>query len=352
MHTSTPIEELTAEQVARWLGLDGDLALTRTRIGTGQVAHCFRLELANKFGTAKRVVAKGPSSDETSRSTAALQRLYLRETSFYRELAPLLTTPTPACFHVEYGDDDSFLLLLDDLSPAQSVDQFDGLTLAQAEHGIDALASLHGPTRHLTHLFDAPWLRGASQALAPVHAVVLPAFFEQFLERYGALLDSDTDEIVRALGARISDFSGYHSPYECVVHGDFRTDNLLFDAGGGTVPLAVVDWQTVAVASPFLDVAYFLTTSLSDRDVVRYEEQLLARYLERMASYGVDVDPVIARQEFARYTLQPVVMLVAAAVIVERTDRGDRMFLEMIRRGAASARRWNALGELDRHVAT
>jgi len=26
-----------------------------------------------------------------------------------------------------------------------------------------------------------------------------------------------------------------------VIHGDYRTDNMLFDAAGGTIPLAVVD---------------------------------------------------------------------------------------------------------------
>jgi hypothetical protein len=45
-------------------------------------------------------------------------------------------------------------------------------------------------------------------------------------------------------------------------------------------------------------------------------------------------------------------MLVAAAVIVEQTPRGDEMFLTMIRRGAQAANRWNAFRELERHAAT
>ena len=60
----------------------------------------------------------------------------------------------------------------------------------------------------------------------------------------------------------------------------------------------------------------------------------------------------MARAEFARYTLQPVVMLVAASIIVERTERGDRMFLSMIRRAVTAARRWKALEELDRGAAS
>ncbi len=54
-----------------------------------------------------------------------------------------------------------------------------------------------------------------------------------------------------------------------VTHGDFRTDNLLFDGRGGDVPLATVDWQTVGHGSASLDVAYLLMTSLDDRDPSR-----------------------------------------------------------------------------------
>jgi len=58
----------------------------------------------------------------------------------------------------------------------------------------------------------------------------------------------------------------------------------------------------------------------------------------------------VARQEFSRYTLQPIVMLVAASVIVEQTERGDEMFLAMIDRAVIAATRWDAINELERHA--
>ncbi len=148
----------------------------------------------------------------------------------------------------------------------------------------------------------------------------------------------------------LQSFSDYVTPFPCVTHGDFRTDNLLIDACDGSVPLAVVDWQTVGVGSPILDVAYILTTSLTPDDSARDEFELLDFYLETMRDFGVDIPLEIARREFSRYTLQPIVMLVAASVIVEQTDRGDDMFLAMIERAVIAATRWDAIDELERHA--
>lgn len=344
-------EELTADFVADILGAPRGLTLRTTAIGAGQVARCLRLELLDDDQLIASAIAKGPSNDEVSRSTAAAQRLYLRETSFYQQLAPTISTPTPTCYFVERNEDDEFLLVLEDMTPTSSIDQFGGLSIEQAQLGLRALAGLHAPTRGLVELHQAEWLGGTATALAPLYQAVLPALFSTFIERYDDQLSDDMKSVVTQLGGRLADFSGYQSPYACVVHGDFRTDNLLFDGQDGVVPLAVVDWQTVSVSSPLLDVAYFITTSLDDEACRDYEHELLEHYLGVMSEFGAPLDAEQARREFARYTLQPVVMLVSAAVIVERTERGDRMFLEMIRRACVACQRWNAFSELDRHAA-
>ena len=343
-------EELSADFVAEVIGAPHGLTLRSTPIGAGQVARCLRLELFDGEELVASAIAKGPSDDEVSRSTAAAQRLYLRETSFYQQLAPEISTPTPTCYFVERNEHDEFLLILEDLTPTASIDQFGGLSVAQAQRGLSALAGLHAPTRNDLALHQADWLGGTATALAPLYQAVLPALFTTFLERYDEQLDDDVRAIVSTLGQRIADFSGYQSPYACVVHGDFRTDNLLFDGQGGVVPLCVVDWQTVSVSSPLLDVAYFITTSLDDEACAANEHDLLRYYLDEMDRLGAPLEEEQARREFARYTLQPVVMLVSAAVIVERTERGDRMFLEMIRRAVVACQRWRAFEELDRHV--
>ena len=345
------IENLDAAWVGEQLGIDDATSLSSTRVGSGQVAHCHRLRLTRSGEPPIDVIAKVPSSNDLSRATAAALHLYEREVAFYSELAAHIDTRTPRCYFAQRDENDNFLLLLEDLSPAADVDQFTGVTRDMARHGLEALAGLHGPTHARSDLRCAPWLAGVGQSLAPLYAAVLPSLFDQFLERYARRLDGATRETVEALKARLDLYGDYVTPHPCVTHGDFRAENLLIDAVGGTIPMAVVDWQTIGVGSPLLDVAYFLTTSLSAEDCATHEDELLDEYLERLAGYGVHYAPDVARHEYARYTLQPVLMLVAASVFVEQTERGDDMFLEMIGRGVAAANRWDALDELDRYAA-
>jgi len=350
MSTIPTWETITADWVAEHIEAPRGLGIRLTPVGTGQVAECRRVELLDGNSVVASVVAKGPSSDPTSATTAAAQHLYLRETSFYRELAPSIGTPTPTCFFVERDNDDNFLLLLDDLSPAEPIDQFSGLSHDQARVGLTALAQLHVPTTNDHRLFERDWLGGTKVALAPLYQAILPGLFATFLDRYHDA-NGDILSLVRGFTQRLGLFSAQQSNYPCVVHGDFRTDNLLFGARGGEVPLAVVDWQTVSVSSPFLDVAYFLITSLSPDVVVRDGLDLLDFYLDERRRLGSPIPQQEARAELARYALQPVAMLVPAAVIVERTERGDRMFLEMLRRASVVCQSWDSLGELDRHAA-
>lgn len=332
------IDGLDIAWIGERLGLDDLTSMTMTSVGSGQVANCYRLSLARGDEFVTTVIAKVPSNDEVSRATANAQCLYEREVSFYQLLAPLVSTRTPACFFAERDDEGNFLLLLEDLSPAADVDQFAGITLDMARTGLASLAGLHGPTHARHDLHGAPWLGGVSQSLQLLYSAIVPLLFDQFLERYAERIDDDTRQVVTRVQQLLELFSGYESPQPCVVHGDFRTDNLLIGAGGGEVPMAVVDWQTISAGSPLLDVAYFLTTSLSLEDCARHEHEPLDFYLDALAQFGVEYSAELARAEFARYTLQPIVMLVCASVLVEQTERGDKMFLEMIERGSRRRR--------------
>ncbi len=343
------IEDVTCAWMAEVLGTSPEARLEKIGIGDGQVARCFRVTLRGDDSQESYIV-KIPSADEVSRSTATAQRLYVRETSFYKELADRVATRTPICYYVDHNEHDEFLLILEDLSPASSVDQFAGLSIEQAREGLRQLAHLHSATLNDHELHRAEWLAGYALDVQPIVRNVLSGLFDQFLERYDEVIDDEVRQTVIQLRELLPAYSDYQTPHPAVQHGDFRTDNLLFDARDGQIPLAVVDWQTVAVGSPLLDVAYFLVTSLSADDCAAHEDDLLAFYLERMSDLGTAVDAEVARREFARYTLQPIVMLVAASVIVARTERGDRMFLSMIRRGVTATARWGGLKELGLRV--
>jgi len=348
MRTVPTVDDLTVDWVRDNLGVAHAVSVAVESVGAGQVANCYRLRVQCEDATTRTFIAKTPSADETSRATAALQRLYEREVAFYEHLAPLISTRTPACHFARRDDEDNFLLVLEDLSATMNIDQFSGITLDVARAGLRELAGLHGPTHARDDLHDAEWLGAVAQSLRPLYAAVVPILFDQFLERYDQRIDHDTRQLVSTLRERLDDYGDYATPHPVVTHGDFRTDNLLVELDGEHI--AVVDWQTIGVGSPMLDVAYFLSTSLGPDDCARHDEELLAYYVERLARFGVVYDWSLARREYARYTLQPIVMLVCASVIVEQTDRGDLMFLEMIRRAVVAASRWHALEEVGRRA--
>lgn len=340
--SGAPVDEALVG-LARRAGLGGAIASVTT-VGNGQVARCRRVAMDDG---ATSVIVKSPSQDETSRATARAQHLYRRETSFYRELQPRVTIRTPAPLLVEYDEaEDDFALVLEDLTPSAPVDQFDGLTRDQAALALSELAGLHAPTLARDDLFDAPWLRGVSTDLAPLYEAVVPGLFDGFLDRYADVLAPATRETVARLRDQLFSLWGRRVEYEVVTHGDYRCENFVFDGRGGEVPLAVVDWQTVGVGSPFLDVAYLLVTSLTTEARRADEKELLAHYLAEMAARGATLSADVAHREVARYTLQPIGMLVSASMIVERTARGDAMFLTMIDRAVDAAADWGAFAEL------
>ncbi|MEI6481753.1 MAG: hypothetical protein WCO19_05645, partial [Candidatus Saccharibacteria bacterium] len=111
------IDQINSDWLSSRLSIAASTNIATERVGNGQVAQCIRFTLSSSEGDFS-FVAKAPSQDETSRATAKMQQLYLRETSFYKFLAPTLETRTPECFFVERDDEDNFLILLEDMAPA------------------------------------------------------------------------------------------------------------------------------------------------------------------------------------------------------------------------------------------
>ena len=315
------------------------VAVERRVLGEGQVASCWELRLAvDGEPDAVVVVAKAPSGDPLSLATANGQRLYEREVRFYQQLAGTALTRTPACYHASFDEaSGEFLLLLESMSPAASADQLVGLSTARARLALHELAGLHAPHWDRPSHEALAFVQDVGSSLRPIFLEIVPALFDLFLERYDGALSPVSRNVVEWLKPRLGTYLEGHAGPQTVIHGDYRTDNLLFDGRGGEVPLAVVDWQTIGHGSGALDVAYLLTTSL-ETDVRRAEERTLLRgYLGRLRELGVTdygEDALVA--DYVWHAFQGIVMLVCASVIVVRTPRGDEMFLTMIERCATA----------------
>ena len=311
-----------------------------TPVGTGQVAESARLELtyAEPGSGPATVVAKLPSEDPTSRSTSQAMQSYLIETSFYRDLAPTLRVRAPRCHHVSYEPaTDDFVLLLEDLAPAEQGDQITGCGVDVAALAVEHLPELHAPRWGDPALHQLEWLArinpGRVAFAGPMYLMLLDAF-EQ---RYDGRVDQVILDLARRTLGRMPAVSLEDPASWTVQHGDYRLDNLLFGTPAGGPAIAVVDWQTVVLGPGVADVSYFLGAGLSTEDRRVHEEALVRSYHQAMVANGVGLDWDACWLQYRQHTLAGLAMAIGAAVMVGQTDRGDEMFLTMARRHGAHA---------------
>jgi aminoglycoside/choline kinase family phosphotransferase len=319
--------------------LDGTVIDTAiTPVGTGQMCDSVRIALTYDSNTSApaSLVAKLPAADETSRATAVALRNYEKEVRFYQELAPLLDVRTPLVFHAALDPSlSSFVLLLEDLAPATVGDQISGCTVAEAHRAIAELTRLHAPRWGDTSLAQLPWLVGTTSGGdgAPSVSAVLPLLWAGFQERHGDKVDAT----MRAAGdhffGNLDGWAAQRPTPRTITHGDYRLDNLLFHPDRDEV--AVVDWQTCALGPGAADAAYFVGAGLVPHDRRAHEDALVLQYHSRLVDAGVD-DYTLddCWTDYRRGAWSGVLMAVGAAMMVERTDRGDTMFLTMLERHA------------------
>ena len=326
-------EDLTAEWLTAAVGAGTIERFNAERIGTGQMSECYRVALTYADGAAGpgSVVLKVAASDPVSRQTGLALGLYEREVRFYTDVAPRIDGPVAPCYHAGFdGETGVFHLLLGDAGPAVVGDEIRGATIEQAMLAMTELGRLHAQLLGEAAMADVEWLnRGA-----PMNQALIAQLYAGFAERYGENIAPAHREVCERLVASFDAYLAAEAAADRVhglVHGDYRLDNMLFGERGADRPLTVVDWQTVTWGPAMTDVAYFLGCALPD-DVRRVNyDALLRTYhnaLRPDAALGLDD----VREGVRRQSFFGVMMAIVSSMLVERTERGDEMFMVMLRR--------------------
>ena len=102
--------------------------------------------------------------------------------------------------------------------------------------------------------------------------------------------------------------------------------------------MATLDWQTVTVGAGATDVAYFLSAGIDPELRREHERDLIGFYhgeLQKRGVTGYDVEA--CWRDYRRFATHGILMGVFSALSVERTERGDALFLKMTRGGCAQA---------------
>ena len=313
-------------------------------IGTGQVGDSVRFHVEGT-GVPRTLAGKFPAADETSRGTAAMFGLYRKEVQFYRKAAPLLDVRVPKTYFAEVSEDGGeFALLFEDMGPARQGDQISGCDLEDARAAMRQAAAIHAPSWGRADIIEAEWIQ-PPEDLGDKVGAMYPQAQAIFRERYADMLEPELMRVCEELAAQASTYFRRDPDVQCLVHGDFRLDNMLFDIRGGEEPIAILDWQTVAVGKPMIDVGYFLGCGIG-RLGLDHEDELLDLYLSEMSARGVPLSRQDIAEDYRRGILHGVSTAVFSAAFVERTDRGDDNFLSMARGACALAVRHDSIGAL------
>lgn len=339
--SSTP-DRITAgwlTDVLRQGGALGSAAVTDVvaePCGTGQLGDCFRFHLRydrDGDGAPPTLVGKFPSTDPVSRGYGGQVGLYRKEVNFYTHVAARLPIRTPHPYHAEIDDDGvDFVLLFEDLAPATACDQLTGCTPDQAALAVEQAAAMHAASWHDPELTAQSWLRGEPGRWMLI-ADVMPQLHDAFVERYGDVLEPRYLEVAARLREGIAGWLATLAEPTCLWHLDYRLDNMLFDAKGGEIPLAVVDWQSVTLGPGVADASYFIGAGLLPDARRRHEDELMRHYHEALRAGGItDYDFDRCWRDYQVQAVLGFFTAVNASVNVKRTDRGDEMFLTMARR--------------------
>ena len=333
---------------ARWLtevlqgaGVDAVVSAFEARsVGTGQIGESVRFKLTYERaaqGAPASLVGKFPSSNEMSRATGAGLGNYLREVRFYQQLAPKALVATPTCWFTDVHEaSGEFVLMMEDLAPAEQGDQLKGVTLEQARLVMVQAGRLHASHWGDEGLDEIPWVSNTKAAPpTSVTPEAVAGLWQGFRARYADRLLPHWIEVGETISTKWEALGNLYDGPRCLTHNDFRPDNMMFGTAAGGHPITVLDWQSFAYGAGPTDVAYFLAGALPG-DVRRaHETELLGLYHQTLTDLGV---AGYALADLKRHYGQGAYLLFVtaffASMIVEQTVRGDDMFMQML--GSAS----------------
>lgn len=332
------------------IGIEAEVrSLTAKSIGTGQIGENVRFvfDYAKAGPDApKTLVGKFPSASEASLTTAKLLNHYKREVSFYRTFPKVAGRITPYALYTDYDEvTNRFALIMEDMAPAEQGDQLKGCGPEEARRALEAAAVLHAAHWNDPELDEYDWLQGSAKAPPPaVGPEMVAGLWVGFKERYAAQLTPELIEVGDAYAAALPKWGeAYDGPF-ALTHNDFRLDNMLFGLADAKKPLAVVDWQTAGKGAPANDVAYFIGAGLTRDERPKHEEALLRHYHASLMAEGVSgYSFEDLHRHYRWFSFYGISVAFGAAMLVKQTERGDEMFLTMLRRHCAQVRDNGAL---------
>eukprot|EP00903_Cladosiphon_okamuranus_P003391 g3389.t1 len=304
-------------------------------IGTGQIGDCIRytLDYASSAPDApKTLVGKFAADAEESRQAGIMMGTYIREVKFYQLLQPKARITTPDCYFAKINEDThDFVLLMSDAAPATQGDQLKGITPDQARTIVREAAKLHAAFWLDETLNDYEWVSNTPKAKVVFDPSNLPMVWTGFQERYGDRVSARAKHLGDSICKNYESFREVQTERQCLVHADFRPDNMMFATPEGGKPLSVVDWQSVTFGPAAVDVGNCMAGALEPALRREHEAELLSIYAEELSLQGAGAYPTERlKYHYILGGYQHFMTAFFASMFVTETARGNEMFLKML----------------------
>ena len=198
--------------ILQYAGIDATVAsFTTENVGTGQVGQNVRFELQYTAGASDQapasVVGKFTSDDEVSRQTGIALLNYLREVRFYQQLRNTLDIQTPKVLFTDINEDThEFVLMMEDLAPAEQGNQLAGCDVAAVKAGLTEMAKLHGPRWGDATLSEYDWLGGSDPEADATVQGLYQQMYDPYLDRYGNRLTTEQKTMGKKLGEQFAHY--------------------------------------------------------------------------------------------------------------------------------------------------
>jgi len=236
--------------------------------GYGKIVRC-GLQYADTHGPQSVIVkhvhwptsTNHPRGWNTGRSHARKVKSYQVETAWYDQWAPRCDDAcrVPKCFAVEtHGDE--VLIVMEDLDASGFGGRRGNISASEIKACLAWLANFHA-----TFMGETPcglWETGTYW-----HLDTRPDELNQL------------DDLELKAAAPAIDLKLSNSPFQTLVHGDAKLANFCF-ANDGRV--AAVDFQYVGGGCGMKDVAYFISSCLSEDECEQRETDLLDDYFQTL----------------------------------------------------------------------
>lgn len=276
---TTSVSALEATQVGQGVGLMGEIFVAA-------------LTYEGDAGDAPAsVVVKLPATAEANREQGIALGMYEAECRFYDEMVERTGEGLPVIHQskIVSGTGD-FVIVMEDLSYLDQVDQTVGMSLDQARAAVRSLAGVHAAWwDDVADDSSVGWIPSATgeriamvdQMLPPIWEITQQGFAD-FIpaeggKELGDAFSTNYLNLMAGLSAR--------SPWT-LCHQDYRVDNMLF-GDPAKDEVVIIDWQGMGRGPGAYDVAYILGGSLPIDVRREHEESLVASYHERLVASGV-----------------------------------------------------------------